>query len=167
MGAKATKRWECEMTPAAKIVYLVALATGLSAGLWSGYRSNRDLLQGYTEATLITAPWALRDFSQEEYARADSEHARTALLSYAGLLDELEKAKPEKMRKYELSVTYVRLALVEESARNPQQSDEFLNRARYWHKAFGGEDLSDSEMKAAVIRFDDQLGLSRSQGSSQ
>jgi hypothetical protein len=155
------------MTPVAKIVYLSALVIGLLAGLWFGYRNASELLQAYGEAKLTTAPSALREFSRQEYARADLEHARAALLSYAGLLEVLEKAKPEKMRKEELSLTYARLALLEDEAQDPQQSRQFMTRARNWHIALEGRDLSDSEMKAALMRFDTQFGLSRSQGGSQ
>jgi hypothetical protein len=155
------------MTPAAKIVYLAALVLGLSAGLWFGYRSGVDHLQAYEEARLATAPLALGEFSREEYARADFEHASAALLSYAALLEELEKAKAERMHKDELSATYVRLALLEDDARNPQQSREFMTRARYWYTGFGGRDLSDSEMKTAVMRLDNRPGFSHSQDSSR
>ena len=154
------------MTPAAKLTYLAALLIGLSVGLLYGYRNGAGLLEGFGEARLITAPSTLSDFSREEYVHAGLEHAETALLTYATLLEQLEKMKPEKGRKYELSVTYVRLALLEDD-RDLRQSREFMTKARYWNTASGGQDISDSEMKAALTRFDHQLGLARSLTSSR
>ena len=152
------------MTPAAKITYLAGLFIGLSVGLWFGYRNRINLLQSYAEARLITAPSSLGDFSREQYAHADFEHARVALQSYASLLEEMEKAKPDKTHKIELSMTYARLALLEDEGRNSEQSHEFMTKARYWHTANGGRrDLSDSEIKASLVRFDNLQGLGRSQ----
>ena len=156
------------MTRAAKITYLAALLVGLSVGLLSGYRQRMDLLQEYGETRLMTAPLALGDFSHQEYVHADVDHARAALLTYAGLLEQMEKARPGA-QEYELSNTYVRLALLEDEERNSEQSRQFMAKARYWHMAnhAGGQDLSDSEVKAAQTRIDERLGLSRSQVGSR
>ncbi len=150
------------MTPGAKLTYLAALLVGLSVGLLAGYRQRIGLLEDFGETRTITAPSTLRDFSQDEYAHADFDHARAALLGYAGLLEEIEKSKPDRAQKYELSNTYVRLALLEDEERNSEQSRQFMTKARYWHAANGdGGDLSDSEVKAAVTTFDDHFGISR------
>jgi hypothetical protein len=148
------------MTPVAKIAYLTALLIGVSVGLFFGYRNRIDLLKNYGESRFLTAPLVLSDFSKEQYAHADFEHATAALLTYADLLEELEKAKPEKAHKVELSMAYTRLALLEDDARNPEQSHEFMTKARYWYTPqHGGRDLSESEMKAALKRFDEKLGF--------
>jgi hypothetical protein len=142
------------MTSVAKITYLSALLIGLSVGLLLGYRSRLSDLESYNEARLITAPFALRDFSQLQYMHADSEHAKAALLTYANVLEAMEKAKVAKEQKLELSLTYTRLAVLEDNARNSEQSDAFMTKARYWYSAYGGRDLSQSEMKALLTRFD-------------
>jgi hypothetical protein len=150
------------MTPAAKVTYLAALLVGLSVGLVAGYRQRIGFLESFDETRTITAPSTLGDFSKDAYAHADFDHARAALLAYAGLLEEIEKAKPDRTQKYELSNTYVRLALLEDEEGDSEQSLQFMTKARYWHAANGdGRDLSDSEVKAAVTRFDDQFGISR------
>jgi hypothetical protein len=149
------------MTLAARITYIAALFIGLSVELLFGYRSSTDFLKTSGDMRFTTAPWALRDFSQEQYGHADFEHARLALLSYADLLEEIEKAKPDKTHENELSITYTRLALLEDDARNLQQSQEFMTKARSWYVPSGGRNLSDSEMKAALMKFDDRFGLSR------
>jgi hypothetical protein len=150
------------MTPAAKITYLAALLVGLSVGLLYGYRQGMEFLQSFGEARLITAPSTLGDFSKEQYVHADFDHARAALLAYADLLEEMEKAKPDRTHDFELSNTYVQLALLEDEERNSEQSRQFMTKARYWHTANGdSRDLSDAEAKAAVTRFDDHLGISR------
>jgi hypothetical protein len=142
------------MTPAAKLTYLSALLIGLLVGLVLGYRDRLNILESYGEARLITAPATLRDFSQLQYMRADSEHAKVALLTYASVLETLEKATAEKEPKLELSLTYTRLALLEDNASNTEQSHAFMTKARNWYLAYGGRDRSESEMKAALMRFD-------------
>ena len=147
------------MTPAAKITYLAVLFVGLSVGLFLGYRNRIDFVNLYSESRFTTAPISLRDFSRDQYVHADYEHARSALLIYAALVEEMEKAKPEKMQKIELSTVYTRLALLEDDARNPEQSHEFMTKARYWYTPqHDGQDLSDSEMKAALKKFDEKMG---------
>ncbi len=144
------------MTRAAKVTYLAALLIGLSLGLLLGYRQTSNLLKLRIEGRLVTAPFTLEDFSREQYAHADPEHAKAALLTYANVLEAIEKAKADKGQKLELSLTYTRLALVEDVASNSEQSLAFMTKARNWYLAYGGRDLSESEMKAAFKRFDAQ-----------
>jgi hypothetical protein len=147
------------MTLAAKITYLSALLIGLSVGLLSGYRSRFTLLKEYGESRLTIAPYAFEDFSREQYAQADYEHARAALLTYVGLLEEMEKAKAGKSVIVEMRDTYTRLALLEDMVNNPEQSHAYMTKARFWNSAGGGRNYSESEeseMKAAFKRFDAQ-----------
>jgi hypothetical protein len=144
------------VTPAAKVTYLGALLIGLSLGLLLGYKQTSDLLKLRSEGRLVTAPFALEDFSREQYVHADPEHAKAALLTYAGVLESMEKARAAKMQKFELSFTFTRLALLEDTGNNPQQSQSYMTKARYWNSAAGGHDYSESEMKAALMRADGQ-----------
>jgi hypothetical protein len=144
------------MTPAAKVTYLSALLIGLSLGLLLGYRQTMNNLKLYGETRFEMPPLALQDFSREQYAHADYEHARAALLTYAGLLEEMEKAKTEKSVIVEMRDTYTRLALLEDAVNNPEQSHAYMTKARYWNSAGGGRNYSESEeseMKAAFKRF--------------
>lgn len=142
------------MTPAAKIIYLAALLIGFSLGLLLGYRNTSTSLEFYGESRLDTAPLTLGDFSREQYEQADSEHGRAALLTYASVLESIEKASYGKRLKFELSLAYTRLAVLEDNAGNSAQSHAYMTKARYWNLANGGRDHSDSEMKAVLPRFD-------------
>ncbi len=144
------------MTPAAKATYLSALLIGLSVGLLLGYRHRLYGLESYNEARLITAPLELRDFSQLQYMHADSENAKAALLTYASVLEAMEEARAAKTQKFELSLTYTRLALLEDQGNNPEQSHAYMTKARYWNSALGNRDYSESELKAALMRIDGQ-----------
>jgi hypothetical protein len=99
-------------------------------------------------------PFTLGDFSREQYERADSEHGRAALLTYANVLESIEKMKDGTGLKFELSLAYTRLAVLEDNAGNSAQSHAYMTKARYWNLANGGRDHSDSEMKAVLPRFD-------------
>jgi hypothetical protein len=142
------------MTPAAKVTYLSALLIGLGVGLLLGYRDTMDSLKLLGEMRLEIPPLALQDFSREQYTHADTERGREALLNYASVLEGIEKAKGGKSLKLELGLTYTRLALLEEDAGNPEQSDTFMTKARNWYLADGDRDLSETEMKAILKRFD-------------
>lgn len=142
------------MTPAAKATYLSALLTGLSIGVLFGYNDKMDTLKLLGETRLEMPPFALREFSQVQYMQADPEHAKAALLTYASVLEAMEKATAEKSLMFELRSTYTRLALLEDMESNPEQSNGYMTKVRYWNSAAGGRDYSESEMKAAQKRSD-------------
>ena len=150
------------MTRAAKIAYLLAALIGLSGGAFLGFWHTRALLRIQYEVSRSTAPTLLSDFSFMQYRHADINHAESALLSVAGLLEKLEKSGPTKVQKLLLANTYTRLAMLEDSANDTQGSKESMSKARYWYTASGRADHSDSEMKAELKLADehlDRLGL--------
>jgi len=151
------------MTRAAKVTYLAALFIGLSVGLLREYRSSMSLLKSYHEIRFTIPPYALEEFTREQYKHADLEHARAALLTYANVLEEMEKAKADKTWKMELSLTYARLASLGDGAADLEQSRAFMAKARYWNLANGGRDMPDSEMKAALLKIDEVKGWSAHQ----
>jgi hypothetical protein len=142
------------MTPAARAIYLSALLIGLSVGLLLGYRDRMSILTLLGETRLEVPPLALGDFSKLQYMQADPEHAKAALLTYASVLEAMEKAKAEKSLMFELRSTYMRLALLEDTENNPEQSNAYMTKVRYWNSAAGVRDYSESEMKAAQKRLD-------------
>ncbi len=151
-----SERGDCtEMTRAAKITYLLALLLGFSVGAYVKFHVTMTPLESYFEMIRSTAPGVLDDFSYVQYKHADTEHARAALQSYADLLEEMQKWNPDRFRPGTLSVTYVRLALIEDAADNPELSHVYMTKARYWNTANGGPDRSESEMKNAVEKADE------------
>jgi hypothetical protein len=145
------------MTPAAKIAYFGALLIGLSIGAFFGFQNAAVALKDYYKLRQITAPAVLHDFSYLQYKHADPEHAKAALQTLAGFLEEMEKFNPETVQKRDLALVYTRLALLEEAANNPEQSHALMTKARYWYTASSGRDLSESEMKAASKIMDERL----------
>lgn len=150
------------MTPAARLVYGLALVIGLSFGALFGFWWDAGRLKSYYSAIRVTAPTELDGFSFMQYRHADAEHARSALLTFAGFLEKLEALSPDKGQSLRLATTYTRLAVLEDEANNPQASRDYMAKAQYWYTAGGGQNRSDSEMKAAVKAWDerlDQLGI--------
>lgn len=145
------------MTPAAKVTYLAALLVGLSIGVFCGFQTATRALENYYDLRRITAPATLGDFAYMQYKHADPEHAKAALQTFASLLEEMEKLKPEDTQKRDLAMAYTRLALLEDAADNPEQSHAYMTRARYWYKAGRGRDYSEFEMKAILKTFDERV----------
>src|ERR1700730_10454133 len=110
------------MTPAAKIVYLLAALIGLSGGALLGFRNTRALFRMQYDVSRSTVPTLLSDFSFMQYRHAAIKHAESALLSVAGLLERLEKLGPTKVQRLVLANTYTRLALLEDSTNDTQGS---------------------------------------------
>jgi hypothetical protein len=161
MGTSANES-EREMTPAARIVYGLALVIGLSVGAFFGFWKDAGHLKSYYSARRVTAPRELGDFSFVQYRHADAGHARIALLAFASFLEKLEALNPDMGERLNLAGTYTRLALLEDAANNAQASDDYMAKAQSWYTAGGGQTHSDSEMKAAFIDGDkrlEQLGI--------
>lgn len=145
------------MTPAARIVYILALITGLSVGAFFGFWMDADLLKSYYTARRVTAPSELDYFAFMQYRHADAEHARTALLASAGLQEKLEAMSPNKGQRLHLAATYIRLALLEDTANNAQASHDYMAKAKHWCALGSGQNCSDSEMKASLKNLDESL----------
>jgi hypothetical protein len=145
------------MTRAAKITYLVALLIGLSGGAFAGYWLTADGLRVYSLVTQSFAPDVFGKYAFLQYCYADTEHAKEALQSYADFLEEMENEYPDFRRKRDLSEAYTRLAILEDSVGNAEQSQVFMTKARFWYAASGGRELPDSEMKNAIKKMDGAL----------
>ena len=145
------------MTPAAKIVYFSALAIGLSVGIFFAFRWDADPLKAYYSLRPTLSEIGDLDFSYIQYRYADTDHARTALLSFAALLEKLETVSPDKEEQLNLADTYTRLALLEDSANDAQASHDYMAKAQHWYAATGAKRSSDSEAKAAMIAADERL----------
>jgi hypothetical protein len=142
------------MTRAAIITYFGALLLGLSIGSYFSFRNATHNLEAFYDFKRVAAPQVLRDFSYLQYKYADPEHAKTALLTFAGLLEQMEMTSPEKARKLDLAYAYTRLALLEDAAQNREQSQNYMTKTRAWYRSMGGRDISNYEMKIAVDKMD-------------
>ncbi len=145
------------MTRAAKIVYLGAILIGICIGSTLGYRRGIVAFQALNDFERLAATSTLGDFSYLQYRHADAEHGRRALLMYTDLLQELEQIKPDKTNKIDLGLAYTRLALLEDTVHNPQQSQGYIAKARYWYKTASGKDYSDDQLKSMVDTLDQRL----------
>jgi hypothetical protein len=142
------------MTRAAKITYLGALLLGLSIGSYFSFRTATHNLEAFYDLRRLAAPQVLRDFSYLQYKYSDPEHAKAALLTFASLLEQMEKTSPEKARKLDLAYAYTRLALLEDAANNREQSRYYMTKTRLWYRSIDGRDISDYEMKVVVDKMD-------------
>src|SRR5258705_6946921 len=142
------------MTRAATILYIGALLVGFSTGGFISFRRTTIDLDAFYQARQLTAPGVLREFSYVQYKYADSEHAKAALLTYTGLLEQMQKLSPAKAQGYDLAVAYTRLASLEDAAHNPVQSQIYMAKTRSLYKSVGGRELTDSQMKFAVEKMD-------------
>lgn len=145
------------MTHAAKIVYLAAMLIGLAIGSTFGYQRGVFAFQALNDFEGFAATSTLGNFSYLQYRHADAEHARQALLMYTELLQEMERVKPDKMNKIDLGLAYTRLALLEDTAHNPPQSEAYMAKGRYWYKSGSGRDCSDDQLKSTVEMLDQRL----------
>jgi sugar diacid utilization regulator len=142
------------MTRAAKVTYFAALFMGLAIGAFLGFQYHSGALEASFSLRQMTTEVALANFSYLQYKHADHEHAEAALHTFANFLEEMEKLKPEKAQKYDLAITYTRLALLEDAANSAEQPRTCMEKARFWYTAAAGRDLSDSKMKAWVKTWD-------------
>jgi hypothetical protein len=148
---------EFQVTPAARVTYSVALIVGLSIGVTVGFWNTGLKLKLYYDARRATAPVTLDRFAVAQYRHADADHAKAALLTSASLLETLQTISPDRGEHLMLANTYIRLALLEDSANNSQTSGNYMAKARYLYKASRGHDYSDAELKSALIAADERL----------
>src|SRR5579862_8065964 len=147
-----------KMTRAAKITYSLALLIGLTAGAVVGFWFTWNTVKFFDFLTPMFAPATLGNYSYLQYKHADAEHARAALQSYADFLDEMEKIKPDRAQRVDLSFTYGRLALLEERENNPEQSRVFMAKARSYISSAGRE-ISEADLRKALKIIDGAADL--------
>jgi len=143
------------MTRAAKITYSLALLIGLASGSVTGFWFSSSTLRLFDLVGPIFAPAELGKYSYVQYTHADAEHARAALQSYADFLDGMEKIKPDRAQRADLSFTYARLALLEESQNNLDQSRILMTKARSY-MSNSGREISEADLRKALKIMDDR-----------
>jgi hypothetical protein len=111
-------------------------------------------LNAVNDAQRTIAQHELEDFSGIQYRHADYDHAKAALLMYKNFLEQMERAKSERILKQKLSITFTRLALLEDRAHNPERSQAYMNEAKLWCQPEGRYECSQNEMKKMTEEFD-------------
>jgi hypothetical protein len=150
------------MTRAIKVTFLVAAALGLSSGAYSGY-SNVNEMNHLLESSQYVAPTkTASDFARTQFAHADTDHARRAVMLQIHLLERLELADRTFRADTDLAFAYIRLAMIEEASGQPEAEQSALAQARACYKQLHSRsaEMTDDEMKKAVERLDqaaDQL----------
>jgi len=99
-------------------------------------------------------------FAAQQFRHADTDHARSAVLSEINVLEQFELATNEMTYRGQLGYAYARLGTIEESAKHPDAARQAFLQARSWFKRGFGHDLTDDQMKEALKRMDrvfDQL----------
>jgi|HubBroStandDraft_1064217.scaffolds.fasta_scaffold17629_1 hypothetical protein len=145
------------MTLAAKITYLAAFVIGLSIGAVFGFRIATSDLEADESSERLIAPGALDNFAYMQYKHADLDHATKTLQGSANVLEEMDKSRPDRRQENDLAVVYTRLALREDAANNAELSHDYMTKVLYWRSIAGDRAASESEMKAAVKRWDEML----------
>jgi hypothetical protein len=147
-------RGDSEMTKAAKLTYTIAAISGLVLGSLIGFEKTGTRLAAASGARRSIAERELESFSGIQYRHADHDHAKAGLEMYKDFLEQIERADPESSLKLKLSVTYTRLALLEETAHSMDRSRAYMNEAKSWCEADGGQDCSEGELKKMAEQFD-------------
>lgn len=145
------------MTPAAKVTYVAAVVIGLAAGFFVGFRTGTVASDALYDAQRMAAVMEVTSFSNMQYRHADPQHAKEALLTCAKFLEQMENVKPDSTQEVDLAIAYTRLALLEDAAQNAEQSQAYMHKARSWHKASGGRDASDVDMKTGQRKIDEVM----------
>lgn len=144
------------MTRAIKVTFLLAAAFGLSLGAYSGYSDAHETNHLLKSVQYLAPTKIASDFAHTQFAHADTNHARRAVLMQIDLLEQLELADKDFHDNGELAFAYVRLAMIEEAAGQPDAEQRALAqaRARYKQAHSRGEELTDDELKNLVKRLD-------------
>jgi len=146
------------MTRAIKITFIAAAILGLGCGGYVGHRSAIQIGDSLESIQYIAPTRVASDFARTQFMRADTDHARQAVMLQIQLLEHLELAD-KSFHADDLAFAYIRLAMVEEAARRPEAEQRGLAqaRARYRQIHSRSEERTDDDLKSAVKRMDRAL----------
>jgi hypothetical protein len=144
-----------EMTRAIKITFLVAAILGLGCGGYFGHRSAVETGDSLTSIQYLAPTEVASNFARTQFMRADSDHARQAVMLQIQLLEQLELAD-KSFHADGLALAYTRLAMVEEAAGQTEAEHRALAYARARDKRdhFRSQELTDDELRNVVKRMD-------------
>ena len=143
------------MTGAMKVTFLVAAILGLACGGYGGHRTAVEVSDSLKSIQYLAPANIASDFARTQFMRADTNHARQAVMLQIRLLEQLELAD-KSFHADELFLAYTRLAMVEESAGQTEAERRALDQARARDKRdrFRSKDLTDDELRNAVKLLD-------------
>lgn len=144
------------MTRGVKAICLAAAVFGLAVGAYRGHAEANQTSDFQQSIQYIAPTQIASDFARVQFMRADSDHARQAVMSQINLLQRLQLADKTFHSDGELAMAYIRLAMVEESVGHLEEQNRALGLARAcFERAHPqGKQGTDDELKAFVRRWD-------------
>jgi hypothetical protein len=144
-----------EMMRAIKITFIAAAILGFSFGGYLGHRSAIQVGDSLESIQYIAPTKIASDFARTQFMRADTDHARQAVMLQIQLLEQLELAD-KSFHAHDLAFAYIRLAMVEEAAGRPAAEQRALAQARVRYRQMHSrnDELTDDELRNAVERSD-------------
>ncbi len=150
------------MTRGMKISIVAAALIGLTLGAAFGVKQGIWLSRSFDQAEPIFLRHATGDFAAEQFKYADIAHAREAVMLQIHVLQLLKRLNNEPGDDGWIGWAYVRLAMIEESAGQKEAERAALDTAReYFSRSRPAEELTDDQMKSALIRMDEAMERAR------
>jgi hypothetical protein len=146
-----------EMTRSIKITLLVAAILGLGCGGYRGHQSAVEISDSLKSIQYSAPTKVASDFARIQFMRADTDHARQAVMLQIRLLEQLAQAgKTFREGGGELWLAYIRLAMIEEAAGRPDAEQSAMTQARalYNRDHPHGQEQTYDELKNVILRFD-------------
>ncbi len=138
--------------------FLALIVVGLAIGAVSGVvHGRRSLGQG---SEVLSQSFALAEYetlASLEYKEADATHAKQALLDLLAFMDQMEAANRVAIQKsldLDRGITYMRLAMLEESAGNNDLARGYVGRAQMSFKKRDNSDISEDRLRELTLKFD-------------
>ncbi len=146
------------MRRAIKITFIAAAILGLGCGGYLGRRSAIQIGDSLESIQYVAPTKVASDFARTQFWRADTDHARQAVMLQIQLLEQLELAD-KSFHADDLAFAYTRLAMVEEAAGRPEAEQRGLAqaKARYRQMHSRSGERTDDDLKNAVKRMDRAL----------
>jgi len=141
-----------------KTTFIISAILGLLAGIVWGRHTAMEGSQAMESGTATSALNVTWTFSARQFAHADHDHAKSAILEEVYVLQLLERITPNLAYRVALSDGYARLAMIEEYSNDRDAAHRAFEQARIWFgKDHPGQELTDDQMRQGVQRIDNVL----------
>jgi hypothetical protein len=143
------------MMRAVKIAFTTAALVGLGCGGYLGLRSAVEIGDSLESIQYIAPAKLVSDFARTQFLRADTDHARQAVMLQIQLLEQLERADGS-FHAQDLTFAYVRLAMIEKAAGRPDAERRALGqaKARDNREHIRNVEMTDDKLESDVERLD-------------